>query len=710
MKVILSIESGTKSQNRIQTAKKESTAQSSISRSQTKNDDTAAPVSNNDKGTLLFKKANSEPESVADIGAALSIIAEESGIAVTDLTDATDFADAGIDSLLGLTISARFKEELNLDIDINDVFAQFPTVGKFKAYLSENESLSSNSGGTSTPSSNTTQSAEMAESSATSVDNVSIDDKLEEPSSKINFDGVLQVIAEESGVAIADLTDDTNFADAGVDSLLGLVITRRLQDEMDLDIEMDSLLMNCPTVADLRKSLLGAAVAGTTELQQTVGSPAPEPDVSEKVGSDNAHQAVLEQISALNARQEAVENLVERYTSGFSASGPSLTSSWKSADNEKVVLMTGATGSLGSYLAFTLAQRPDVKTVVCLNREHRDDPYTRQVKKMREKGIRFPDALKEKMLVLQTNTSKPQLGLEADVYENLVGSVTHIIHSAWPMSGKRTLDGFEPQFQVMQSLIQLTSDITSRRPSSFKVTFQMVSSIGVVGLYGLNDNPCTKTVVPEASLGFDSVLPNGYGEAKWGCERMLDKTLRKHPDTCRTMVVRLGQIAGSRGHGYWNPMEHIGFLIKSSQTVKALPDLRGDVRWTPVEDVAGTLIDLALAGSEISLHPFYHIDNPISKPWTEVNAVVAECLDIPELIPFKDWVERIREAPQRNNPAATLMEFWDDNFIRMGGGGLVLGIENTLEHSETLSSVTAVSDKLLKTYIHIWKEIGFLSS
>lgn len=57
------------------------------------------------------------------------------------------------------------------------------------------------------------------------------------------------------------------------------------------------------------------------------------------------------------------------------------------------------------------------------------------------------------------------------------------------------------------------------------------------------------------------------------------------------------------------------------------------------------------------------------------------------------------------------MEFWDDNSIRMGGGGLLLGIEDTLEHSETLSSVTAVSDKLLKTYyIHIWKEIGFLSS
>lgn len=169
----------------------------------------------------------------------------------------------------------------------------------------------------------------------------------------------------------------------------------------------------------------------------------------------------------------------------------------------------------------------------------------------------------------------------------------------------------------------------------------MVSSIGVVGLYSLNDKPSTITVVSEASSGIDSVLPNGYDEAKWGCERMLDKTLRTHPGTCRTMVVRLGQIAGSKGHGYWNPMEHIGFLVKSSQTVKALPDLRGEVRWTPVEDVAGTLIGITLAEQKANWHPFSHIDNPVSKPWTEVNAVLAECLRIPELIPFKDWVERI---------------------------------------------------------------------
>lgn len=67
---------------------------------------------------------------------------------------------------------------------------------------------------------------------------------------------------------------------------------------------------------------------------------------------------------------------------------------------------------------------------------------------------------------------------------------------------------------------------------------------------------------------------------KWGCERMLNKTIQQHPDRFRTMVVRLGQIAGSKTSGYWNPMEHFGFLIKSSQTLNALPDVPGTVYWT----------------------------------------------------------------------------------------------------------------------------------
>jgi len=46
----------------------------------------------------------------------------------------------------------------------------------------------------------------------------------------------------------------------------------------------------------------------------------------------------------------------------------------------------------------------------------------------------------------------------------------------------------------------------------------------------------------------------------------------------------------------------------------------------------------------------------------------------------------------------------------MSCGCLVLDVSNTLEHSATLQAVDPVSNQILRKYIHIWKEIGFLQT
>lgn len=652
-------------------------------------------------------------------------MAEESGIAEADLTDSTNFADIGVDSLLGLTISARFKEELDTDVDFNALLFEHPTVGELRSFFGGGEggspaepSSNSSSFEFMTPPSSTAPGSAASDtetviSSRSSTDGDMFDSPKQEPVGKFDFTRALQVISEESGVSVEDLTDDTVFADAGVDSLLSLVIVSRFRDELELDIQHESLLLECPTVAELRTALVGNDPP--EEISQPVA--AVERDEHPKTNGVSLQQKKYTpaELAALTAREQAVDRLVAKYTAGYSgpASPPAAASAPK--DNEKVVIITGASGSLGSHLTWHVVQMPDVKTVICMNRQHRDEPYKRQVKAMRDKGIRFPEALKHKLKVFQTDTSKPMLGLGRDDYENIVNTATHLIHSAWPMSGKRALGGFEPQFQVMRNLIDLATDAASQRPASSKFSFQMVSSIGVVGLYGKQASSAggatartDQVLVPEERFGIDCILPNGYGDAKWGCERMLDETLHAHPGRFRAMAVRLGQIAGSKTSGYWNPMEHFGFVVKSSQTLGALPDVPGgELYWTPVNDMADTLADLVL--SDQTPYRFYHLENPWGQPWKEVNKILADAVGIKDIIPFDEWVSRVAAAPQRNNPASTLLEFLDDNYIRMSYGGLVLDPKNTLEHSKSLRAVKPVGEELVRKYVHIWKEIGFLS-
>jgi thioester reductase-like protein len=125
----------------------------------------------------------------------------------------------------------------------------------------------------------------------------------------------------------------------------------------------------------------------------------------------------------------------------------------------------------------------------------------------------------------------------------------------------------------MRNLIDLARDISCRKDvRGFKVGFQFISSIATVGYYPLWKG---EALVPEQRMTAESVLPTGYGDAKLVCERILDETLHKFPDHFRPMAVRIGQIAGSKVSGYWNPVEHFAFMVKSSQTLKALPDLQG---------------------------------------------------------------------------------------------------------------------------------------
>lgn len=184
------------------------------------------------------------------------------------------------------------------------------------------------------------------------------------------------------------------------------------------------------------------------------------------------------------ARQAVVDEFVRLHTQRLSTPVPTgeLTVPGLS---QKCVLVTGASGSLGSHLIGHLANLPDVKNVICLNRRSSMVPELRQQKALESRGIFLDSAAFSKLDVFETDTTKPMLDLPIDQYEQLLSSVTHIIHNAWPMSGKRRVEGFKSQFQVMRKLIDFALDISSRHDANFRVGFQLISSIATVGHYPL---------------------------------------------------------------------------------------------------------------------------------------------------------------------------------------------------------------------------------
>ncbi|OQE32953.1 hypothetical protein PENFLA_c001G01385 [Penicillium flavigenum] len=425
----------------------------------------------------------------------------------------------------------------------------------------------------------------------------------------------------------------------------------------------------------------------------------------------------------LNEKKLAADDYVKETIRGFTipAYSGDLTDSEGSSEYGKAVLVTGATGSLGSHIIAHLVCLPSVDRVYCLNRpaiggaRAKDaaprDPLHRQIQSLESKSIALDASQLAKLKVIETDSSKPQLGLDAEEYKQLLCHVTHIIHNAFPVNGLRSLKQNEAQFTIMRNLVDLAAQISARRKATdFKFTFQFISSLSAVGKYPSVHGG--EIQVPEKHLNIDSALPNGYGGAKVICERILHETLGQYPERFRAMTARLGQLSGSMETGYWNHMEVLGFLFKSAQTLRSFPAVEGILTWLPLEQASATLADLLLRDAP-DCHPVYHVDNPVRKPWAEIVPVLAQALGIPEkgIVPLDDWLRRVKAFPGEDpwdNPAGKAIDFFEHKFQHMSCGGVTMATDNAVEHSPTLRGVQPVADAVVRKYFQVWKDTGFL--
>lgn len=286
--------------------------------------------------------------------------------------------------------------------------------------------------------------------------------------------------------------------------------------------------------------------------------------------------SALRQGSHLKDAEEGTAQLVEDYLKLYSCENQH--NSRSPLENTAVILLTGATGSLGSHLLAHLASLPSVARIICLNRLSKvngvSDAYGRQRQSIKARDITISENGWSKIEVIETDFSHSKLGLSDQDYIRINGQITHILHNAWPLNFKWTLKSFQGQFAVVQKLIQLARDSSNNNASPAKRTrLVFVSSIAVVGRY---QSVFGTRLIPEVSLN-NSLCTNhfGYGQAKLVCEKMLELAASSFPTEIETVTVRIGQMSAAQKTGFWSTTEHFSALVKSSQTIGLFPYLKG---------------------------------------------------------------------------------------------------------------------------------------
>jgi len=413
---------------------------------------------------------------------------------------------------------------------------------------------------------------------------------------------------------------------------------------------------------------------------------------------------------------DSLEKIAQRYS----------TDSNRDHEHGITVLMTGSTGSLGSHLLSNLANNPSVSRVVALVRSADESGLERLKRVFGERAITLEDQDWSKIEVHETDASAAFLGLEEATYQNIAQRVTHIIHVAWPMSFKMSLQSFGAAFRGLQNLIELACEAHRHGPWK-RPRMLFISSISTVGNWASFHKD---RFVPEEPIqGRNCALDLGYAEAKLVCEKMIEQASRDYPQV-QVGYARVGQVSGAQ-NGFWNADEHFVAVLAASHKIGKLPNLQGvspvpllrvdqvrnliniansaqTLSWLPVDTAAAAVAEILLDHRPLQL--VYHLENPVRQSWQEMITYLAQELgiDAGQIIPFERWLEEVKHLPAQENPARELTNFVHKEFRKMSCGEVILDTTVARQSSATLRRQGAIQQEQVGAYLRYWKNLGVL--
>ncbi|KAI9660744.1 MAG: putative NRPS-like protein biosynthetic cluster [Alyxoria varia] len=357
-------------------------------------------------------------------------------------------------------------------------------------------------------------------------------------------DKVRGIITDEIGRSVGDAD---NLLSYGVDSLQIANITRRINKTLGESLEVRDIYEH-----------------------QTI------PEISDLIAKDGSSAEEVEDDS-LNRMKTLVNDL---------RSGIVVNARPAEALPEKAtVILTGSTGSLGTYILDSLLRSPHVDKIYCLNRSQ--NAQQRQLAKLRHCGLTTAIA-STKCTWLKCDLSSPGLGILKRHYRELLDTATTVVHNAWDVNFNLPLSSFEKgHLRGVRNLINFT------QCSWFGARMLFMSSVGIaLGWKGNGDNDR----VPEQVLD-DWTAPErmGYAQSKFVAEKLLDEAAKSADPN--VAIVRLGQLAGPvlQEKGMWTRQEWFPSIVDTSMMMGVVPQDLGSMSsldWIPVDICANMIVEL----------------------------------------------------------------------------------------------------------------------
>jgi len=245
------------------------------------------------------------------------------------------------------------------------------------------------------------------------------------------------------------------------------------------------------------------------------------------------------------------------------------------------VLITGATGALGSSLLPQLLQTPDTTLYLLIRASSATHLKARLRQLLNTCGLSDRNALPGKRIVaLRGDATRPRLGLDHSVYSDLAHKLTHIIHAAGNVRLNQGLDAARRDAVLSaRRILELARQCRGTR--HFR-KLEYVSTVGVAG----RTPGCIREHPINAQDGYRNTYEAAKAEAEWLVLRQSDAGL---PAT----IYRPSMIVGDSQTGRASAFQvfyHLCEFFLGLRTGGIVPET-GDVKLdiVPCDYVAGAI-------------------------------------------------------------------------------------------------------------------------
>ncbi|RDB24956.1 Non-reducing polyketide synthase azaA [Hypsizygus marmoreus] len=407
----------------------------------------------------------------------------------------------------------------------------------------------------------------------------------------------------------------------------------------------------------------------------------------------------------IKQRTDLMDDYIEKYSSGLSKV-PSRPSA-KTPEDTVTVLLTGSTGHLGTDILAILLADVKVHKVYTLNRRSSEGPTSeRHHAKFKSKQLDTELLNSRKFVSLDGDTSLASLGLDTSSYEEIRGSVTVIIHNAWPIKLSRSLSFFEPNLRGLRNLI----DMALASPRAPNIRFLFSSTYFAAQSWNSNDGPVPEDTLTDPRVG----VGLGYGESKYVAEQILSRS------GLESSSLRLCQLCGRSTDGGWSPFEWVPIMVKASFEMGAFPIIAGFIPWIPLDIAAKCTVDIVLSDS--LLPPALNISHPRPSKWD----ILEKAVPVPK-VTFSQWVSMLESRAAQaspdelqRSPAFKLLSGFqklavDNNAVIAAGRqdidqypGPLLSTEKAQAVSQTLRELQRLSPREGRRWVEYWMTAGFI--